>query len=94
MKFHPNLMIKTPSLKSIRNKEINNKNLDAKEGVALLKALEDLETKDIDYKHLQYKSGDSIYITLNEVKLNLEDFENEIKELETKKSIERTIHNE
>ena len=33
-------------------------------------------------------------ITLNEAKLDLEDFKNEIKELETKRTIERTMHNE
>ena len=57
LKFHSNLMIKAPSFKSIRNKEINNRNLDTKESAELFKALEDLEAKSIDYQHLKYKSG-------------------------------------
>ena len=48
-------MIEGPSLKSIPNKEINDKNLDINEGVELFQTPEDLEAKSVDYKHLQYK---------------------------------------
>ena len=48
-------MIEGPSLKSIRNKEINDKNLDINEGVKLFKTPEDLDAKSVDYKHLPYK---------------------------------------
>ena len=48
-------MIEGPSLKSILNKEINDKNLDINEGVVLFQTPADLEAKSVDYKHLQYK---------------------------------------
>ena len=51
LKFYSNLMIKTPSIKNVRNKKINYKYLDTKESIELFKTLEDLEANEIDYKH-------------------------------------------